>query len=303
MPDPTTDHDEDVVEGGLGVGAYRAARTRAEESVVRAAFADLDSRVRAEVVPPPARTITDRARRRQVVTARRRVGFAAAAAVVLLGGAVAVHDGLRRDGGTADVAVQTPAPGRTTVPTTPATLPPSTVPAAVTTSAPTRRTRTVVVTVPADPTTTARTTPTRTRTAAPTTSVAPPPPAPSTEVTVYLWQGTLYPTCTTQYAVKRTIPGTGGWKAAVEAALAGTTAQERKDGYVSPFGSGVQATVDEANRRVDFASTSGFADIPPACRTSLEQLVTRTAAENGSGVTVTLRGSVLLWANWKAGLL
>lgn len=120
---------------------------------------------------------------------------------------------------------------------------------------------------------------------------------------MYLWQGTLYPTCSTQYAVKRTVPGTDGWKAAVEAAIAGTTGQEKKDGYVSPFGSGVEVTVDEAARTVDFASTSGFASVPPACRVSLEHLVTRTAAEAGSGVTVQLRGSTLLWANWRAGLL
>ena len=58
--DPVLDDDD----AELGVSAYRLARTRAEESVVRAAFEDLDSRVRAEVTAPPARTITDRARRR-----------------------------------------------------------------------------------------------------------------------------------------------------------------------------------------------------------------------------------------------
>jgi hypothetical protein len=294
------DHDSGLGSGldsGLGVSAYRLARTRAEESVVRAAFEDLDSRVRAEVTAPPAQTITDRARRRQVRTARRRVGLAAAAAVVLLGGAAAVQNGFGRDGGT-NVVASTPARTPTAAVPTTQTAPTTTTLEA--TSAPATRTRTVVVTVAPAPATSRRTTATRTRTATP--AATPTPAGPTTEVTVYLWQGTLFPTCVSQYAVKRKVPGTGGWKAAVEAALAGPTTQEKAAGYASPFGSGVRATIDEANRTVDFASTSGFADVPPACRISLEQLITRTAADNGSGVTVQLRGSTLLWLNWRAGL-
>ena len=300
------DRDDDRFEGddpddaGLGVGAYRLARTRTEESIVRAAFSDLDARVRAEISPPPARAIAERARRRQVRTARRRVGLAAAAAAVLLGGAALVQSGLGRTDGTSVVATTSSPTSKPTTAGSTTAAPLTTNPQPVVTSSKPVRTRTVVVTV--DPGASSRR-PTSTRPRTSTRTAAPTKAGPKTEVTVFLWQGTLYPTCTNQYSVKRTIPGTGGWQDAVEAALDGTTSQERADGYVSPFGSGVVATVDEATHTVNFSSTSGFADVPPACRVSLEQLVERTAATAGHGATFELRGSTILWLNWRAGLL
>lgn len=293
----------------LGVAAYLEARSHAEDAVVRAAFDDLRERVRAEVKPPPVGLVVRRARRARALAARSRVAVAAAAAVLVMGTAVTL---VSRGPGTDDA---------TTVATdgaasrSAAAAPPTTdAPVTPTTSAPVATaTKTLVVTVtpPAAPRTGTRTrTPSGTRTsAAPGTtgSAAAPPPqpsssGPSTEVTVYLWQGTSYPACLSQYAVTRRVPGTGGWESAVRAALAGATADERARGYVSPFGPGVQAEVDEGTHTVDFSSRAVISDTVPGCRTSLDQLVSRTAVDAGHSADVRLEGSAVTWLTWKLGL-
>lgn len=291
----------------LGVAAYLEARSHAEDAVVRAAFDDLRERVRAEVKPPPVGLVVRRARRARAVAARSRVGVAAAAAVLVMGTAVT----LVSQGPGADDATTVATDGAAT--RSASAAPPTTdAPVTPTTPAPTATaTKTLVVTVTPPPASRTRTR-TPAGTGAPATqgttgsaTVPPPQPSssgPSTEVTVYLWQGTLYPACLTQYAVTRRVPGTGGWESAVRAALAGATADEQARGYVSPFGPGVQVQVDEGRHTVDFSSRAVISDTVPGCRTSLDQLVSRTALDAGHSADVRLEGSAVTWLTWKLGL-
>lgn len=292
----------------LGVAAYLEARSHAEDAVVRAAFDDLRERVRAEVKPPPVGIVVRRARRARTLAARSRVAVAAAAAVLVMGTAVTlVSRGPGTDDATTVATDGAATRSASAAPTTDAPVaPPTPSPVATTT-----KTLVVTVTPPAAPRTGTRTrTPAGTRTSptpGTTGSAAAPPPQPSssgptTEVTVYLWQGTGYPACLSQYAVTRRVPGTGGWESAVRAALAGATADERARGYVSPFGPGVQVQVDEGAHTVDFSSRAVISDTVPGCRTSLDQLVSRTALDAGHSADVRLEGSAVTWLTWKLGL-
>ena len=118
---------------------------------------------------------------------------------------------------------------------------------------------------------------------------------------MYLWQSALYPSCGSQYAVKRTITGDGSWGNVMRSLLSGTTASERAAGYVSPFGPGTQYTLDEQTYTVDFTSKAVIDSALTACRDSLDQLIKRTAVEAGHSADVTMNGTSLRWLQWRIG--
>lgn len=264
---------------------YLETRAAREDAAVRAAFADLDARLDDVVVQQPASRVLNRSRRGRAT--RRGWGIPLVVAAAAAVGGVVVLTGVLPVAGTGTPADGPTASG-TAVPTPSASV-------AVPTPTPTV---TVTVTAQAQAPVAPAPTPKATRKKGPTPQATV---RGTTEITVYLWQGTLFPTCANQYAVTRFVQGPPTFETVMRSVLEGVSAEEDAQGWSSPFGAGTRYTLDAEKRVVDFGSKAVIDDALTACRPSVEALLTRTAAANGLATTVTMQGSATTWAQWKAG--